>query len=63
LNELLEHGSWVTAPPGEVLVEQGAAGDAFYAIRSGQADVIKDRTTIATLGPGRAACCGRRSSG
>jgi CRP-like cAMP-binding protein len=52
LSELLDHGRWVTAVPGDVLVEQGATGDAFYAIRSGQAEVIRDGATIGTLGPG-----------
>src|SRR6185503_4523558 len=40
LAQLLEHGGWVNAKPGEVVVEQGAVGDAFYAIGSGQADVL-----------------------
>jgi CRP-like cAMP-binding protein/Zn-dependent protease len=52
LDELLDHGSWVTAAPGEVLVQQGAVGDAFYALRSGQVDVIRDAKRLATLGPG-----------
>ena len=52
LAELLGHGIWVTASPGDVLVTQGAVGDAFYALRSGQVDVIRDGTLLATLGPG-----------
>lgn len=52
LAELLERGRWVTPAPGEVLVEQGEAGDAFYAIRSGQADVVRDGATVKTLGAG-----------
>jgi CRP-like cAMP-binding protein/Zn-dependent protease len=52
LSELLAHGSWVTAAPGETMVEQGAVGDAFFAIRSGRADVVRDGSLIRTLGPG-----------
>jgi CRP-like cAMP-binding protein len=53
LGELLEHGEWVNAAPGEALIEQGAEGDAFYAIRSGRVDVVRDGEEIATLGPGQ----------
>ena len=52
LGELLEHGAWINATPGEDLIQQGAEGDAFYAIRSGRVDVIRDGEEIATLGPG-----------
>jgi CRP-like cAMP-binding protein len=52
LNELLEHGEWVNVPPGETIIEQGEAGDAFYAIRSGQMEVIKDGEQVGTVGPG-----------
>jgi len=52
LAELLEHGRWMTAAPGAKLVEQGAPGDAFYAIRSGQAEVVRDGERIGQLGPG-----------
>ena len=52
LSELLDHGGWVTIPPGEVILEQGAPGDAFYAIRSGKAEVDKDGELVAMLGPG-----------
>jgi putative peptide zinc metalloprotease protein len=53
LAEVLEHGAWVTATPGEVLVRQGEPGDAFYAIASGQADVLRDGERVAHLGAGR----------
>jgi CRP-like cAMP-binding protein len=53
LGELLEHGAWVNAAPGDALIEQGAEGDAFYAIRSGRMDVVRDGEVIATLGPGQ----------
>jgi CRP-like cAMP-binding protein/Zn-dependent protease len=49
---VLEHGDWVQAAPDEVLVERGETGDAFYAISSGQVDVLVDGERIATLGPG-----------
>ncbi len=52
LAELLDHGSWSTAAPGDEVVRQGDVGDAFYAIRSGQADVVRDGEVISRLGPG-----------
>ena len=52
LSEILEHGRWVNVAPGEAILEQGEAGDAFYAIGSGQVDVVKDGTLVRTLGPG-----------
>jgi cAMP-dependent protein kinase regulator len=38
--------------PGEAILEQGEAGDAFYAIGSGQVEVVKDGILVRTLGPG-----------
>jgi CRP-like cAMP-binding protein/Zn-dependent protease len=52
LTELLEHGEWVNVPPGATIIEQGEAGDAFYAIRSGQMEVLKDDEEVGTVGPG-----------
>lgn len=52
LSRLLERGEWVNAAPGEVLIEQGEAGDAFYAIRSGRVDVVIDGEQRRSLGPG-----------
>jgi CRP-like cAMP-binding protein len=52
LSTTLAHGTWVSFPPGQELMSQGEAGDAFYAISSGQADVVVDGSTVATLGPG-----------
>jgi CRP-like cAMP-binding protein len=52
LAELLDHGAWVNLPPGEAIVEQGETGDAFYALRSGQVEVIEDGKLVTTLGPG-----------
>ena len=52
LSEVLRHGDWLTAAPGEELIRQGEIGDAFYAIGAGQVEVIRDGTTIDTIGPG-----------
>lgn len=52
LSELLEHGRWVTAAPGEELIHQGDEADAFYAIASGQVDVVLDGRFLRTLGRG-----------
>ncbi len=52
LSEILEHGRWVNVAPGEAILEQGEAGDAFYAIGSGQVEVLQDGTLVRTLGPG-----------
>jgi CRP-like cAMP-binding protein/Zn-dependent protease/multisubunit Na+/H+ antiporter MnhG subunit len=52
LSEILEHGRWVNVAPGEAILEQGEEGDAFYAISSGQVDVVQDGTLVRTLGPG-----------
>jgi CRP-like cAMP-binding protein len=52
LNELLEHGEWITAMPGDELVRQGEPGDRFYAIASGRADVIRDGQVIAPVSKG-----------
>jgi CRP-like cAMP-binding protein len=52
LSELLEYGGWVVFPPRETIIEQGEKGDAFYVIRSGQAEVLKDQRVAGRLGPG-----------
>jgi CRP-like cAMP-binding protein len=52
LSELLEHGEWVSLEPGREIIRQGDPGDAFYAIRSGQVEVIRDGERIEVLGPG-----------
>jgi CRP-like cAMP-binding protein/Zn-dependent protease len=52
LSEVLDHGRWVNVAPGESIVEQGQAADAFYAIGSGQVEVHEDGTLVRTLGPG-----------
>ncbi len=52
LNELLQHGAWVTYGPGQTVIEQGETGDAFYAIRSGQVEVFENGKMVRTMGPG-----------
>jgi CRP-like cAMP-binding protein/Zn-dependent protease len=49
---VLEHGEWVNAAPAEVLIQQGQIGDSFYAIGSGQVDVVRDSEFVASLGVG-----------
>jgi CRP-like cAMP-binding protein/Zn-dependent protease len=49
---VLEHGSWLTPIAGEVLIRQGEPGDAFYAIGTGQVDVVRDGSPVTMLGPG-----------
>ncbi|MCA1840817.1 MAG: cyclic nucleotide-binding domain-containing protein [Actinobacteria bacterium] len=49
--DLLRYGEWVNIPPNQTVLKQGEVGDAFYAMRTGQVDVIKNRKTITTLGP------------
>lgn len=53
LTVILEHGVWITAAPGEALISQGEAGDRFYAIASGRAEVVRDAAPVGSLGKGR----------
>jgi CRP-like cAMP-binding protein/Zn-dependent protease len=53
LTVILEHGVWITAAPGDALITQGEAGDRFYAIASGRAEVLRDGTSVGSLGKGR----------
>jgi len=39
-------------PAGTAIVREGEAGDAFYVIVSGQAEVDRSGTVVATIGPG-----------
>jgi CRP-like cAMP-binding protein/Zn-dependent protease len=50
---VLEHGEWRNVAPGDRLIRQGEAGDAFFAIGAGQADVERDDELVASLGPGQ----------
>jgi CRP-like cAMP-binding protein len=52
LAELLDLGEWVNVPPGEAVVRQGEPGDAFYAVASGQVEVVEDDRMVNVLGPG-----------
>jgi CRP-like cAMP-binding protein/Zn-dependent protease len=52
LADVLEYGAWVNVPPGEAIIEQGDEGDAFYAIRAGQVEVVQDDVLLRTMGPG-----------
>jgi CRP-like cAMP-binding protein len=52
--ELARHVDELPVKNGTVLTKQGDAGDAFYLIVDGRADVIKNGTKIAKLGPGDA---------
>ena len=52
LHELAERGAWLTVAPDTEVVRQGEPGDAFYAVRTGQAEVIRDGQAVTTLGPG-----------
>lgn len=52
LSELLSHGGWVSFTAGEHLVEQGAVGDAFYAVASGRADVLVQGKVVGEVAAG-----------
>jgi len=52
LSELLRHGEWVTRAPGEAIITQGDVGEVFYAIRTGQVEVLQDGRHIRNMGPG-----------
>src|SRR5215218_1205027 len=42
----------VDVRPGKVLAREGEIGQEFFVIESGTADVTRDGTTLASLGPG-----------
>lgn len=46
--DLMEMGEWVDFEPGEVIIQQGEPGNAFYALESGKAQVIRGRKVIHT---------------
>jgi CRP-like cAMP-binding protein len=52
LAQVLEHGRRVNVPPGASIVTQGEVGDAFYALSSGQVEVLENGRQVSTLGPG-----------
>ncbi len=42
----------VDAPAGEVLVREGRLGHEFYVVVAGKAEVVRDGSVVAVLGPG-----------
>jgi CRP-like cAMP-binding protein len=52
LQQLARKAEDRTVGAGTVLVREGEMGDAFYVIVSGQADVDRSGTVVATIGPG-----------
>lgn len=52
LAELLTHGGWVSFSAGDQLMEQGAIGNSFFAVASGQADVLVDGEPVGTVTAG-----------
>jgi CRP-like cAMP-binding protein/Zn-dependent protease len=52
LSEVLHSGEWMSISPGQPLMEQGQEGDAFYAIGSGQVQVVRDDVEVGRVGPG-----------
>jgi CRP-like cAMP-binding protein len=53
LAELLRYGTWVTVAAGETVVAKGEVAETFYAIRSGQFEVLDGRKVVALLGAGQ----------
>ncbi len=53
IEDVLRHGNWEMYEAGDLVIEQGEPGDAFYVIDSGQADVIRDERQVVTLGSGQ----------
>jgi CRP-like cAMP-binding protein len=52
LEEIARHADQVSVPEGKVLVTQEAAGNSFYVIIEGAADVIRDGQKLAELTAG-----------
>jgi len=52
LAELIEFGEWVQFAANETIIKEGERADAFFAIGSGQVDVLRGRKLVQTLGPG-----------
>jgi CRP-like cAMP-binding protein len=52
LVELREQGEWLVVAPGQAVVRQGEEGDSFYAVSSGQFDIVTDGELQQTVGPG-----------
>jgi CRP/FNR family transcriptional regulator, cyclic AMP receptor protein len=43
----------LTVEPGAMVVEEGAAGEDFYLVGTGEAEVVRGGQSVATLGPGQ----------
>jgi CRP-like cAMP-binding protein len=52
LSKVQDNGSWMQVAPGDNIVSRGEKADAFYGVRSGQVEVLIDRTVVDVLGPG-----------
>ncbi|MGH2738919.1 MAG: cyclic nucleotide-binding domain-containing protein [Actinomycetota bacterium] len=52
LADVLNRGEWVNLPPRRTVLKQGDIADAFYAVGSGQLEVVKRGKVTAKLGPG-----------
>jgi CRP-like cAMP-binding protein/Zn-dependent protease len=52
LTDILEHGQWVTAIPGQALVTEGEPGDLFFVIASGRARVVRGGEAVASASKG-----------
>ena len=52
LGDLLRTGEWRRIAPGETVIEEGKVGDAFYAVGSGQFDVLGGGNVVGSIGPG-----------
>jgi CRP-like cAMP-binding protein len=52
LVELRGQGEWLVVAPGQAVVRQGEEGDSFYAVSSGQFDIVTDGELQQTVGPG-----------
>ena len=52
LTAILEHGSWVTAAPGEELVTEGEPGDRFFVVESGRAEVQREGAVVGSVSKG-----------
>jgi len=50
--ELLDQGTWVSFAPDDQIMREGDVGDAFYAISSGQVDIVKGERLVTTIGRG-----------
>jgi len=52
LGEIARHADQISVPEGQVLVSQDAAGNSFYVIIEGAADVVRDGQKLAELTDG-----------